>query len=142
MRRKEERSKQGQTNKAKQHSTPKAVTFPKKSDLSQVGLELTTCTCTCTCLSYLSPSCMHMITYDKTFNLCEQNEPAVVPMSMWYNVCITAVSVSVWLASSAQHSIAQATGRCILSLIVVHIRQCSLQAHHTLNALHYIHTTY
>ena len=30
-RRKEERSKQGQTNnKAKQHSTPKAVTFPKK----------------------------------------------------------------------------------------------------------------
>ena len=30
-RRKEERSKQGQTNKAKQHSTPKAVTFPKKN---------------------------------------------------------------------------------------------------------------
>ena len=30
MRRKEERSKQGQTNnKLKQHSTPKAVTFPK-----------------------------------------------------------------------------------------------------------------
>ena len=30
-RRKEERSKQGQTNnKAKQHSTPKTVTFPKK----------------------------------------------------------------------------------------------------------------
>ena len=27
MRRKKERSKQGQTNKAKQHSTPKAVTF-------------------------------------------------------------------------------------------------------------------
>ena len=34
MRRKEERSKQGQTNnKAKQHSTPKAVTFPKKNEL-------------------------------------------------------------------------------------------------------------
>ena len=33
-RRKEERSKQGQTNnKAKQHSTPKAVTFPKKNYL-------------------------------------------------------------------------------------------------------------
>ena len=33
-RRKEERSKQGQTNnKAKQHSTPKAVTFPKKNEL-------------------------------------------------------------------------------------------------------------
>ena len=30
MRRKKERSKQGQTNKAKQHSTPKAVTFPRK----------------------------------------------------------------------------------------------------------------
>ena len=37
MKKKEERSKQGQTNnKAKQHSTPKAVTFPKKNEL---GLE-------------------------------------------------------------------------------------------------------
>ena len=35
---KEERSKQGQTNnKAKQHSTPKAVTFPKKNELPRVG---------------------------------------------------------------------------------------------------------
>ena len=42
-RRKEERSKQGQTNtKAKQHSTPKAVTFPKQNELPQVGLEPTT----------------------------------------------------------------------------------------------------
>ena len=42
-RRKEERSKQGQTNnKAEQHSTPKAVTFPKKYELPQVGLEPTT----------------------------------------------------------------------------------------------------
>ena len=44
-RRKEERSKQGQTNnKAKQHSTatPKAVTFPKTNELPQVGLEPTT----------------------------------------------------------------------------------------------------
>ena len=40
---KEVRSKQGQTNnKAKQHSTPKAVSFPKKNELSQVGLEPTT----------------------------------------------------------------------------------------------------
>ena len=39
---KEERSKQGQTNKAKQHSTPKAVTLPKKNELPQVGLEPTT----------------------------------------------------------------------------------------------------
>ena len=39
----EERSKQGQTNnKAKQHSTPKAVTFPKKNELPRVGLEPTT----------------------------------------------------------------------------------------------------
>ena len=38
MRREEERSKQGQ-NKAKQHSTPKAVTFPKKNELPRVGLE-------------------------------------------------------------------------------------------------------
>ena len=43
MRRKEERSKQGQTNnKAKQHSTPKAVTFPKKNELPWVGLKSTT----------------------------------------------------------------------------------------------------
>ena len=37
---KEERKKQArsnkQTNKAKQHSTPKAVTFPKKNELPQV----------------------------------------------------------------------------------------------------------
>ena len=40
---KEGRSKQGQTNnKAKQHTTPKAVTFPKKNELPQVGLEPTT----------------------------------------------------------------------------------------------------
>ena len=43
MRRKEERNKQGRTNnKAKQHNTPKAVTFPKKNELPQVGLKLTT----------------------------------------------------------------------------------------------------
>ena len=36
-RRKEERSKQGQTNnKATQHSTPKAVTFPNKNELGHV----------------------------------------------------------------------------------------------------------
>ena len=35
--RKEERSKQGHTNnKAKQYSTPKAVTFPKKNELPRV----------------------------------------------------------------------------------------------------------
>ena len=42
MRRKKERSKQGQTNKAKQHSTPKAVNLPKKNELPRVGLETTT----------------------------------------------------------------------------------------------------
>ena len=46
MRRKEERIKQGQTNnKAKQHSTPKAIVFPKNNELPRVGLE-PTCTCT------------------------------------------------------------------------------------------------
>ena len=41
--RKEERGKQGQTNnKAKQPSTPKAVTFPKKNELPWVGLKPTT----------------------------------------------------------------------------------------------------
>ena len=42
---KEERKKQARskkTNKAKQHSTPKAVTFPKKNELPCVGLEPTT----------------------------------------------------------------------------------------------------
>ena len=40
---KEGRKKQGQTNnKAKQHSTPKAVTFPRKNELPRVGLEPTT----------------------------------------------------------------------------------------------------
>ena len=43
---KEERKKQArsckQTNKAKQHSTPKAVTFPKKNELPRVELEPTT----------------------------------------------------------------------------------------------------
>ena len=47
---KEERKKEGskvkQTNKAKQHSTPKAVIFPRKNELPQVGLEPTTCTVT------------------------------------------------------------------------------------------------
>ena len=36
---KEGRSKQDQTNnKAKQHSTPEAVTFPKKNEPTQVGI--------------------------------------------------------------------------------------------------------
>ena len=39
---KEERKKQARSNKAKQHSTPKAVTFPKKNELPRVGLEPTT----------------------------------------------------------------------------------------------------
>ena len=38
--RKEERSKQGDTNnKAKQHNTPEAVTFPKKNEQPRVGLQ-------------------------------------------------------------------------------------------------------
>ena len=43
MRDEKEGRKQGQTNnKAKQHNTPKAVTFPKKNELPRVGLEPTT----------------------------------------------------------------------------------------------------
>ena len=42
-RRKEERSKHWYTNnKAKQHNTPKAVTFPKKNELRWVGFKPTT----------------------------------------------------------------------------------------------------
>ena len=42
-RRKEERSKQGHTSdKAKQHNTPKAVTFLKKNKVPRVGFESTT----------------------------------------------------------------------------------------------------
>ena len=41
MRRKEERSKQGHANnKAKQHSTPKAVTFQKTNELPRVGFKV------------------------------------------------------------------------------------------------------
>ena len=41
MRRKKERSKQGQTNKqGKAHSTPKAVTFPRKNELPRVAAQL------------------------------------------------------------------------------------------------------
>ena len=48
MRDEEERSKQGHTNnKAKQHNTPKAVTFQKKDELPQVG-----CTYMYMCLVY------------------------------------------------------------------------------------------
>ena len=44
-RRKEERSKQGQTNnKAKQHSTPKAVTFPTKAAQLAGPKYIRTCT--------------------------------------------------------------------------------------------------
>ena len=39
---KKEASKVKQTNKAKQHSTPKAVTFSRKNELPRVGLEPTT----------------------------------------------------------------------------------------------------
>ena len=43
---KEGRSKQGQTNnKAKQHSTPKAVTFPKKNELPHVHVTSLCVTC-------------------------------------------------------------------------------------------------
>ena len=38
-RKKKEASKVKQTNKAKQHGTPKTVTFPRKNELPQVGLE-------------------------------------------------------------------------------------------------------
>ena len=44
MRRKKERSKQGQTkNKAKQHSTPKAVTVSKKNELPRVHVLVLCC---------------------------------------------------------------------------------------------------
>ena len=42
MRKKEASEVKQTTIKAKQHSTPKAVTFPKKNELPQVGLEPTT----------------------------------------------------------------------------------------------------
>ena len=46
---KEERKKQArsnkQTNKAKQHSTPKAVTFPRKNELPQVACVCILCKC-------------------------------------------------------------------------------------------------
>ena len=42
MRDEKEGRKKQTNNKAKQHSTPKTVTFPRKNELPQVGLEPTT----------------------------------------------------------------------------------------------------
>ena len=98
MRRKKERSKQGQTNKAKQHSTPKAVTFPRKYELpggtrthdtlysrqsalpaelprqhSWLGPNLTshsTCTCTCTWPSYIGSSCKSLADLGVSPSIC------------------------------------------------------------------------
>ena len=44
---KQARSNKQTNNKAKQHSTPKAVTSPKKNELPRVGLEPTTLYTTC-----------------------------------------------------------------------------------------------
>ena len=59
--RKEERSKQGQTNnKAKKHSIPKAV---KKNELPQVGLHVLLTTCMCTLLRkdlHVHVQCMYI----------------------------------------------------------------------------------
>ena len=66
--RKKQASSNKQTNKAKQHSTPKAVTFPKKNELPQVGFEPTT-------LYTLDRALNHMYVYycfaysDNAFNL-------------------------------------------------------------------------
>ena len=69
MRRKKERSKQGQTNKqTKQHSTPKAVTFPRKNELPRVGLEPTTLYTLDRALSWLGPNLTSHSTPDEQAN--------------------------------------------------------------------------
>ena len=60
----EERSKQDQTNnKAKEHSTPKAVTYPKKNELPRVGLEPTTLYTLDRALYLYMYVCMYVCTY-------------------------------------------------------------------------------
>ena len=73
MRRKEERSKHGLTNnKAKQHSTPKAVTFHKKN-------ELLTHVHTCICMyTHVSHYVMYMYT---SFHVYLQLFPLLLPQS-------------------------------------------------------------
>ena len=71
MRRKEERSKQGQTNKAKQHNTPKAVTFPKKNELPRAGFQpmtlftllvhIPTCHTDYICVVFAIPQCLVLL---------------------------------------------------------------------------------
>ena len=53
-----------QTNKAKQHSTPKAVTFPKKNELPRVGLEPTTLYTLDRALYVHVHTCMYIYTYN------------------------------------------------------------------------------
>ena len=95
--RKEERSKQGQiNNKAKQHSTPKAVTFPKKNELPQVGLEPTTLYTLDRALYQLSYRCSsagwaqisHLIVY-------LMNRPHVYThrLEIWRRPCCNALSL-------------------------------------------------
>ena len=66
MRRKEEASKVKQTNKAKQHSTPKVVAFPKKNELPWVGLEPTT-------LYTLDRALYHCICMYKMLQRCDKD---------------------------------------------------------------------
>ena len=54
-----------QTNKAKQHSTPKAVTFPRKDELPRVGLEPTTLYTLDRACIYIYNGCVHF-----TINAC------------------------------------------------------------------------
>ena len=51
---KKEASKGKQTNKAKQHSTHKAVTFPKKNELPQVYMGVLCCFALFVCLTLLA----------------------------------------------------------------------------------------
>ena len=92
--------KEGQTNiKAKQHGTPKGVTFPKKNELPRVGLEPTTLYTldrvfyqlsyqgstaglehTCTCVSVSHTQCIMVVLYLYLYFMKEGRRLATVPL--------------------------------------------------------------
>ena len=61
------RDEEGRKKKAKQHSTPKAFTFPKKKKLPQVGLKPTTLNTPDRVLC----TCMYMYTYIHVYTVYE-----------------------------------------------------------------------
>ena len=119
--RKEERSKQGQTNnKVKQHNTPKAVTFPKKNELPRVGLEPTTLNTLDRALyqlSYQGSSCTPIVAAAG-----EHNHVMFVTFIAVHTMYVTTMPIT------------QLTGTCtgttsVLIVVVVEVQHVNVHVH-------------